>query len=84
MPFPFNPARWQDGISPIAGDRRVVDSRIKPYAEQQAEQARRVEQTRAFHRNQAIGLVLMAVSILIFWMFRTNPHWLFPAGWWRL
>ena len=62
----------------------MVDRRIKPYAEEQAELARRVEQTRAFHRNQALGLVIIATAILVFWIFRTNPRWIFPTGWWRL
>jgi hypothetical protein len=62
----------------------VVDRRIKPYFEQKAEEERRAEQTRAYRRNQAVGLVLVAMAILTFWLFRTNPGWIFPAGWWRL
>jgi hypothetical protein len=62
----------------------VVDRRIKPYFEEQAELERRAEQTRAYRRNQAIGLVLVAGAILTFWLFRTNPRWIFPTGWWRL
>jgi len=61
----------------------MVERRIKPYFEEQAELQRRVEQTRIFRRNQAIGLVLVAAAILIFWLFRTNPEWIFPPGWWR-
>jgi hypothetical protein len=61
----------------------LVDRRIKPYFEEKAEEERRAEQTRAFRRNQAIGLVLVAGAILVFWLFRTNPAWIFPAGWWR-
>ena len=62
----------------------MVDRRIKPYFEEKAEQERRAEQTRAYKRNQAIGLVLVAGAILTFWLFRTNPAWIFPTGWWRL
>jgi hypothetical protein len=61
----------------------LVDRRIKPYFEEQAELERRAEQSRVYRRNQAIGLVLVAVAILVFWLFRTNPKWIFPAGWWR-
>jgi hypothetical protein len=62
----------------------VVERRIKPYFEEQAELEQRAEQTRLFRRNQAIGLVIVALAILIFWLFRTNPRWIFPPGWWRL
>jgi hypothetical protein len=62
----------------------VVERRIKPYFEEQAELERRAEQTRVFRRNQAIGLVIVAGSILVFWLFRTDPRWIFPPGWWRL
>jgi hypothetical protein len=61
----------------------LVDKRIKPYFQEQAEQARRAEQTHLYRRNQALGLVLLAAAILIFWLFRTNPRWIFPPGWWR-
>jgi hypothetical protein len=62
----------------------MVDTRIKPYFQEQAEQEQRAAQTRVYRRNQAIGLVLVAMAILIFWLFRTNPNWIFPTGWWRL
>jgi hypothetical protein len=62
----------------------VVERRIKPYFEEQAELGRRAEQTRVYRRNQAIGLVLAAVAILVFWLFRTRSGWIFPTGWWRL
>jgi hypothetical protein len=61
----------------------MVETRIKPYLQEAEEIARRAEQTRLYRRNQAIGLVLVAAAILIFWLFRTNPKWIFPAGWWR-
>jgi hypothetical protein len=61
----------------------LVDKRIKPYFQEQAEQARRAEQAHLYRRNQALGLVLLAAAILIFWLFRTNPRWIFPPGWWR-
>ncbi len=61
----------------------MVQTRIKPYLEQKAEQEARQEQRRLYRRNQAIGLVLIAASILIWWLFHTNPKWIFPPGWWR-
>ena len=61
----------------------MVETRIKPYFEEQTEQARREAQTGVYKGNQAIGLVLVAVAILVFWLFRTNPKWIFPPGWWR-
>jgi len=61
----------------------MVETRIKPYFEEQAEKAAREEQTRLYRRNQVIGLVLVALAILVFWLFRTNPKWIFPPGWWR-
>jgi ferric-dicitrate binding protein FerR (iron transport regulator) len=62
----------------------VVETRIKPYAEQQAEQARRDEQRRVFRRNQVIGLVLLAAAICAWWLWHTDPEWIAPPGWWRL
>jgi hypothetical protein len=61
----------------------VVDRRIKPYLQEQAELARRAAQTRVYRRNEAIGLLLVALGILAFWLFRANPRWIFPTGWWR-
>jgi hypothetical protein len=61
----------------------MVQTRIKPYFQEVAEKARRLEQQRVFRRNQVIGLVLVAAAILIFWLMRTNPKWIFPPGWWR-
>jgi hypothetical protein len=60
-----------------------VQTRIKPYDQQVAEQARRAEQTRLYRRNQALGLVLLAAAICLWWLFHTNPKWIFPPGWWR-
>jgi hypothetical protein len=61
----------------------MVQTRIKPYHQQVAEEARRAEQTRVYRRNQALGLVLVAAAILLWWLFRANPKWIFPPGWWR-
>jgi hypothetical protein len=61
----------------------MVETRIKPYYQEAAEKARRAEQTQVFRRNQAFGLVLVAATILIVWLLRTNPKWIFPPGWWR-
>jgi len=62
----------------------MVERRIKPYLEQQAEQEAREEQRRLTRRNQALGLALIAVAILVWRIFHTNPQWIFPVGWWRL
>jgi hypothetical protein len=62
----------------------MVQTRIKPHDQQVAEQARREEQQRAFQRNQVFGLLLVAAAILVWWLFHTNPKWIFPPGWWRL
>jgi len=61
----------------------MVETRIKPYFEQVAEEERRAEQTRAYRRNQALGLLLVAAAIVAWWLFHTNPQWIFPSGWWR-
>jgi ferric-dicitrate binding protein FerR (iron transport regulator) len=62
----------------------MVETRIKPYAEQQAEKERREEQRRVYRRNQVFGLLLVAAAICAWWLFHTNPRWIFPAGWWRI
>jgi hypothetical protein len=61
----------------------MVETRIKPYLEQEAEQEARDEQRRLARRNQMLGLVLIAAAILAWWLFHTNPKWIFPTGWWR-
>jgi hypothetical protein len=61
----------------------MVQTRIKPYFQEVAEKAAREEQRRVYRRNQAIGLVLVAAAIFVWWLFHTNPKWIFPPGWWR-
>ena len=61
----------------------MVQTRIKPNSQQVAEIARRQEQNRLFRRNQALGLLLLALGILVWWLFHTNPNWIFTPGWWR-
>jgi len=61
----------------------MVQTRIKPYAQEVAEKARRAEQLRVYRRNQVFGLVLVVAAILLVWLLRTNPKWIFPPGWWR-
>lgn len=61
----------------------MVETRIKPYYQQQAEKAARAQQTRVFRRNQIFGLVILAGAICLWWLVHTNPKWIFPAGWWR-
>jgi len=62
----------------------MVETRIKPHAQRVAEQAARDEQSRLARRNQVLGLTILAMTILVWWLFHTNPRWIFPAGWWRL
>jgi hypothetical protein len=64
-------------------EKRMVDTRIKPYDEQQAEKAARAEQSRLFRRNQVFGLLILAAAICLWWLLHTNPKWIFPPGWWR-
>lgn len=61
----------------------MVETRIKPYAEQEAERVARAEQRRVYRRNQMFGLLLLAAAICAWWLVHTNPKWIFPAGWWR-
>jgi len=61
----------------------MVDTRIKPYAEEVAEREARERQAHAFRRNQAFGLIILAGAICLWWLLHTNPRWIFPAGWWR-
>jgi hypothetical protein len=62
----------------------MVQLRIKPHFQQAAEAERRTEQTRVYRRNVVFGLLLVAAAILISWLVRTNPTWIFLPGWWRL
>ncbi len=61
----------------------MVQTRIKPYLQEVAEKAARTVQLRRYRRNQVFGLVLVAAAILLFWLLRANPTWIFPPGWWR-
>jgi hypothetical protein len=61
----------------------MADTRIKPYLEQQPEDARRTGQQRQFRRNQVFGLVLLAAIICAWWLFHASRGWIFPPGWWR-
>jgi hypothetical protein len=74
-----SPIHWCE----VAGEGSLTQTRIKSYREQLAEKERREEQARLFRRNQAIGLVVIALAILLWWLFHTNPAWIFPTGWWR-
>ncbi|MGA9669181.1 MAG: hypothetical protein WBQ94_08235 [Terracidiphilus sp.] len=62
----------------------MVQTRIKPHFQQVAEDAKRNEQRQAYRRNQVIGLLMVAAGICLWWLFQTNPKWIFPPGWWRL
>jgi hypothetical protein len=72
-------------LKPRASRKTVpmVQTRIKPYFQQVAEQERRAEQKRVYRRNQVFGVLLVAAAILAYWLLQTNPRWIFPPGWWR-
>ena len=74
----------EDTLAGKLGGSAMVQTRIKPYLQQVAEKARRAEQTHVYRRNQVFGLLLVAAAILVWWLFHTNPNWIFPPGWWRL
>ena len=61
----------------------MLQSRMKPYAQQATENSRRWEQLRTSRRNQIFGVLLIALAILLVALLRTNPRWIFPSGWWR-
>jgi hypothetical protein len=85
LPFPYTDAwRPESRAQQQREGCAVVQTRIKPYYQQVAEKTQREEQRRIFRRNQAIGLVMVAGVILLWWIFHTNPKWIFPQGWWRL
>ena len=56
----------------------MVERRIKPYFEEQAEKEQRVAQTRVFRRNQVDWTGDGGCGILVLWLLRTNPKWIFP------
>jgi hypothetical protein len=64
-------------------DGAMTEDRIKPHLEQAAEQERRAHQQRLYRRNQVFGLLIIAAAIVVWWLFHTNPAWIFPPGWWR-
>ena len=64
-------------------DNTMVERRIKPHLQQAAEDERRAGQRRLYRRNQVFGLLIVAAVILAWWLFHTNPRWIFPPGWWR-
>jgi hypothetical protein len=61
----------------------MVQFRIKPYRQQVLEKSRREEQSHLYLRNQVLGMVLMVVAIVVWWLCFANPKWIFPPGWWR-
>jgi hypothetical protein len=61
-----------------------MDNKLESYSVLQERNARRDAQRKAFHRNQAIGLLLAAAAVLTWRLLHTPSGWLFPPGWWRL
>jgi hypothetical protein len=78
-------AEWACHSGPFSPGRVsfMVNSRIKPHFQQVAERERRAEQRRLYRRNQVFGLLIVAAAIVAWWLFHTNPKWIFPPGWWR-
>jgi len=60
-----------------------MDNKFGSIAAELERTARRDLQRRAFHRNQAIGLLLAAAAVLAWRLLHTPFGWLFPQGWWR-
>ena len=54
-----------------------------PHSDQGSDFERRANQERLFRRNQVFGLLIIAAAIVVWWLFHTNPAWIFPPGWWR-
>jgi hypothetical protein len=54
-----------------------------PHSDHAADFERRARQERLFRRNQVFGLLIIAAAIVLWWLFHTNPAWIFPPGWWR-
>ncbi len=61
-----------------------MDNRLQSLNTRQKRAARRDEQRRLFRRNQAIGVLLIALAVLVYRLLRTPSGWIFPQGWWRL
>jgi hypothetical protein len=61
-----------------------MDSRFESYDLQQKRELTREAQRKHFRRNQAIGLLLIAMAVLVYRLLHTPSGWIFPAGWWRL
>lgn len=57
---------------------------VRPYLDEQAEAEARAAARARFHRNQAIGVLLVLLAALAWRLFHANLSWLFPPGWWRL
>jgi len=61
----------------------MAEPRIKPHPQPVAEDPQRAAQRRLYRRNQVFGLLIVAAVIVAWWLFHTNPKWIFPPGWWR-
>ena len=61
----------------------MAEPPIEPQLQPVAEDHRRAEQRRLYRRNQVFGLLIVAAAIVAWWLFHTNPRWIFPPGWWR-
>jgi hypothetical protein len=62
----------------------MAELRIKPHYQQVAERQVRLRQWTLYRRHQAMGLLMIAAAVLLFWLLRGHRDWLFTSGWWRL
>ena len=79
---PDTPPRTQSSIAVSADGKSWALFNASPDLRQQIHERRQL-QGRAFRRNQTFGLLIIAAAILAWWLFHTNPKWIFPSGWWR-
>jgi hypothetical protein len=61
----------------------MTEEPSNPHSDQGSDFERRAHQERLFRRNQVLGLLIIAAAIVLWWLFHTNPAWIFPPGWWR-
>ena len=61
-----------------------METRIKPHREKIAAEERREALRRFTLRRQTVGMLILAGLIVLWWLFHTDPKWIFPPGWWRL
>jgi hypothetical protein len=61
-----------------------MENRVQGLDVRRDREARREGQRRLFGRNQAIGLLVVALGVLVYRLVVMPAGTLFPAGWWLL